>query len=525
MNDTRNCPQPDTDRKEIRAALLKLGKRACFRRAEGAVYAFDDSEAADFIAMPCLPENLGSAAFRRFLGVKYAYVGGSMANGIASVQLALELGRAGMCGFFGSAGLSPAETDKAAQELQAKANGKPYGFNLISSPQDPRWEEDAVDLFLRRGVTLIEASAYVALSAALVRFRLKGIARAADGSITVPNRVIGKVSRVEVAERFFSPAPESILRGLVAAGVITPEQAALAAKIPMADAVTAEADSGGHTDNRPALSLFPSILAVRARMQAKHNFASPLFVGLGGGIATPEATAAAFAMGADYVVGGSAHQACVESGTSDAVRDMLSRAGQADVSMSPAADMFEMGGKVQVLKRETLFPMRAAKLYELYRTYPSLDALPQEHKAWLEQDILRASVETVWEGTRAYFLKKDPEELKRAEAEPKHKMALVFRWYLGQSSRWPLAPELSRKTDFQVWCGPAMGAFNEWAKGSFLEKPQGRRAATVAMNFLCGAAYFTRLNALRTQGAPLPSGLETFPPMPDPELEMLTADI
>ena len=53
-------------------------------------------------------------------------------------------------------------------------------------------------------------------------------------------------------------------------------------------------------------------------------------------------------------------------------------------------------------------------------------------------------------------------------------MALVFRWYLGLSSRWANAGEPSRQLDYQVWCGPAMGAFNEWAKGSFLEQPQNR---------------------------------------------------
>ena len=37
--------------------------------------------------------------------------------------------------------------------------------------------------------------------------------------------------------------------------------------------------------------------------------------------------------------------------------------------MAPAADMFEMGVKLQVLKRGTMFPMRAQKLYELYRAH------------------------------------------------------------------------------------------------------------------------------------------------------------
>jgi hypothetical protein len=45
-----------------------------------------------------------------------------------------------------------------------------------------------------------------------------------------------------------------------------------------------------------------------------------------------------------------------------------------------------------------------------------------------------------------------------------------------------------------------MGAFNEWAKGSFLEKPEARDAVTVAYNLLAGAAALTRLHALRCQG-------------------------
>ena len=78
-------------------------------------------------------------------------------------------------------------------------------------------------------------------------------------------------------------------------------------------------------------------------------------------------------MGAAYVVTGSVNQACVESGTSPAVRQMLAEAEQADVAMAPAADMFEMGVKVQVLKRGTMFAMRAAKLYR---------ALPRRTPPW-----------------------------------------------------------------------------------------------------------------------------------------------
>ena len=79
-------------------------------------------------------------------------------------------------------------------------------------------------------------------------------------------------------------------------------------------------------------------------------------------------------------------------------------------------------------------------------------------------------------------------------------MALVFRWYLGNSSRWANAGEQGRQVDYQVWCGPAMGAFNEWARGSALEAPAARQVALVALNLLVGAAALTRLSCLRTQG-------------------------
>jgi hypothetical protein len=65
--------------------------------------------------------------------------------------------------------------------------------------------------------------------------------------------------------------------------------------------------------------------------------------------------------------------------------------------------------------------------------------------------------------------------------------------------------------DYQVWCGPAMGAFNEWAAGSFLAAPEQRRVATVARNLLFGAALLTRANILRYQDIKLPADFSIEP--------------
>lgn len=473
---------------------------------------------------PLLPEHLGDASFRRDHGLRYAYVAGAMANGIASVELVIAMARAGMLGFFGAAGLGPERVAAAVDRLQREIPGLPFGVNLIHSPNEPDIEAAVADLLNRHGVRLIEASAYLRLTLPVVRYRVAGIHRDAEGNLITPNRIIAKVSRVEVATQFFSPPPAEFLSELVRNGELTAEQAALAAQIPVAQDVTGEADSAGHTDNRPLVTLLPTLLALRDRLQAKFNYAQPLRVGAAGGLSTPASLAAAFAMGAAYVVTGSVNQACVESGSSDAVRKMLAQAEQADTAMAPAADMFEMGVKLQVLKRGTMFPMRAAKLWELYRAHPSLDAIPAADRDVLEKQFFRASLADSWASTREFWLKRDPAQVERAERDAKHKMALVFRSYLGLSSRWANAGEPSRVLDYQVWCGPAMGAFNEWTRGTFLAQPEQRRAALVGLNLLHGAAVQLRLNALRLQGISLPSALSNCPPLEHDELQKHTAN-
>jgi len=305
-------------------------------------------------------------------------------------------------------------------------------------------------------------------------------------------------------------------------GELTPEQARLAAQVPMAQDVTAEADSGGHTDNRPAITLIPTLLALRDRLQSVYSYDRPLRVGAAGGIATPAGTAAAFVMGAAYVLTGSINQRGASSRAARMPwREMLAQAEQADVAMAPAADMFEMGVKVQVLKRGTMFAMRAAKLYELYRTCAGVHELPATERAALEKNLFRVSLDDIWTQTRDYFLRRDPAQVERAERDAKHKLALIFRWYLGQSSRWANAGEPARKADYQVWCGPAMGAFNEWARGSFLEQPAQRHVVTVARNLLYGAAYLLRLNVLRCHGIVVPPEAMRVPPRTLEELDSL----
>ncbi len=464
-------------------------------------------------SVPALhPSHLGSSVFMRAYGLRYPYVMGAMANGITSVQMVAAAGDAGMLAFFGAAGLSVNQIEKAIHEIQGRLADKPYGFNLIHSPADPNLELETVQLYLHHGIRLISASAFMDITLPLVYYRVKGIQKNENGRVNPLNNLVAKISREEVAKKFLAPPPDKFIQPLLERGWITVQEAQLAREIPMADALTAEADSGGHTDNRPALALLPTIQSIRDTFALTQRYQHVVKIGLGGGIATPESAAAAFAMGADYVVTGSVNQACLEAGTSDTVRQMLCEAGQADVTMAPAADMFEMGVKVQVLKRGTMFPLRAAKLYDLYSTYAAYEEIPENQRQIIERDFFRRSFMEEWGHTKAFFNDRDPHQVDRAYKDPKHKMALVFRSYLGQSSNWANKGEASRKIDYQIWCGPAIGAFNQWVQDSFLQLPQNRKVVVVALNILLGAAIILRRQNLRQLGIHFSGESARIPP-------------
>ncbi len=463
---------------------------------------------------PLYPEWLGDRSFQEAHGVRFPYCVGPMANGIASAALVIAAARAGVLAFFGAAGLSPASVEANLNTIKAAlTSGEPWGSNLIHSPNEPSLEETVVDLYFKHEVVRVDASAFMDITPAVVRYAVKGLRLRGDGAVERKNRLLAKISRPEVARRFLEPPPDNILADLVSRGAITSAEANLAKRISLAEDITVESDSGGHTDNRPLGSLFPTIAALRDEIAAARGYTTPIRIGAAGGLGAPASLASAFALGAAYVMTGTVNEAAVESGLSEAGRLLLAQAGIADVAMAPAADMFEMGVKVQVLRRGTMFATRAQKLYDAYMSHDSIENLPAGVRARLESEIFKAPLETIWADTKAFWEQRDPHEVERANKDPHHRMALCFRWYLGKASRWANAGEPTRIMDYQIWCGPAMGAFNTWAKGSFLEDPKNREVGQIALNFLEGAAVIARAQQVRTFGVPVPPSAFEFRPV------------
>lgn len=482
----------------------------------GVVLGPDPAGHGDWLGtLPALyPEWLGDRAFVEAHRTRFAYCTGAMANGIATVEVVTAAARAGCLGFFGAAGLLPHRVEAAVDRLVAELGDTPFGVNLIHSPQEPRVEAEVADLLVAKGVRTVEASAFMRITPPVVRYAAAGLRRGPDGRIVRHNRIVAKVSRPEVARQYLSPATAAMLDALVREGKLTAAEAELARLIPVAEDVTVEADSGGHTDNQPLVAMFPVIAELARTLALEHGYAEVPRIGAAGGIGTPASAAAAFGMGAAYVLTGSVNQSAVESGVAPASRELLAKAQIADVAMAPAADMFEMGVEVQVLRRGTMFAARGGRLHQLYHRYEGLDALPAADRTRLETEVFRAPLAQVWADTERYFAERDPAQVARALAEPKHQMALVFRWYLGKASRWAIDGTPDRVLDYQLWCGPAMGAFNDWVRGSFLEAPAARTVGQIALNLMEGAAVVTRAAQLRTFGAAVPAAAFDYRPVP-----------
>lgn len=431
---------------------------------------------------------LGSSDYRKRYKVKYAYAAGGMYKGVSSPELVIAMGKASLMSYLGAGGIPLQKIEEDIILIQKELTlDSPYGINVVYNMYSSERENKLIDLCLRYGVKNIEAAAYMQVTASLVKFRLKGLRKTASGAIISENNIQAKISIPEIAELFLQPAPEKIVKILFEQGEITEEQMELSKYIPLAGEICIEADSGGHTDQGVLVVLLPVILRLREDCYRKYGYQYKINIGAAGGIGTPAAAAAALMLGADYIVTGSINQCTVEAGTSKSVKNILEKININDTAYAPAGDMFEIGARVQVVKRGTFFPVRANRLFEIYNQHASLLDINDFEKEQLESKCFGKTFEQVYEECRAYH---GEIEINKAERDPKYKMAMVFKWYFGFSSKAALSGDESNTVNYQIHCGPALGAFNQWVKGTPLERWENRKTPEIAIAILGATARY-----------------------------------
>ncbi|WP_326984327.1 PfaD family polyunsaturated fatty acid/polyketide biosynthesis protein [Chryseobacterium sp. MYb264] len=454
------------------------------------IKALPEQDFSDQIIPKVNISDLGSKSYQKRYHTTSSYAAGGMYKGVSSSDLVIALGKNSMMSYLGSGGLPLQKVEMEIVRIQKELGADlPFGINIVYNIYNSDREKEMIDLCLKYGVRNIEAAAYMSVTPQLVKFRLNGLKKT-DHTIMAENNIQAKVSIPEIAIQFMKPAPENIVMDLYRKGEISKEEMEYAKYVPVASDICVEADSGGHTDRGILSILLPAVIKLRDEFCEKYNYPEIIHIGAAGGIGNPESAAAAFILGADYIVTGSINQCTVEAGTSNTVKDLLEKITIHDTAYAPAGDMFELGAKVQVVKKDTFFPMRASRLYDIYSRYNSLDEIDAAERSRIEKKFFGKTFQEVFEECKKYHSENN---ILKAENDPKYKMAMIFKWYFGLSSKMALAGEENHIANFQIHCGSALGSFNHWVKGTALEHWRNRKVAVVATSLLeCTANHFAQ---------------------------------
>jgi trans-AT polyketide synthase/acyltransferase/oxidoreductase domain-containing protein len=428
--------------------------------------------------------SLGSISFKELFRVRHAYVSGSMYRGIASPDLVIRMGKAGLLSFYGTGGLAQERIREGIQTIQRELSaGQSFGVNLLANYVQPHREMQTIELFLQYGIQIIEASAFVTITPALAYYVIKGLYREpGSGNVLSRHHIFAKISRPTLARLFMNPIPGPIVQELLENGKISEEEAKMALKYPVSTSICVEGDSGGHTDRKQLLPLLLSVLPIRKEMQNRYPHIK-IYIGAAGGLGDPMSIGLCFSLGADFILTGSINQCSIEAGTSDKAKDLLQAMGVEDTDYSIAGDMFEIGAKVQVLKKGVLYPGRANTLFNIYTLFNSLDEIPSPIRTLLEEQYFRMSFEEASQQVEHYF--------GRAK-NPKGRMAILFRWYLHTSNEWAIRGTSDRVIDYQIHTGPALGLFNQWVKGRPQESWKSRHVDWIADALMDEAATYRK---------------------------------
>jgi trans-AT polyketide synthase/acyltransferase/oxidoreductase domain-containing protein len=266
-----------------------------------------------------------------------------------------------------------------------------------------------------------------------------------------------------------------LVERLRATGELSDPAAEAARRLPVATAVCAETQSGWLAGGDGGPGLLPAVVALREQEAARHGYR--VWVGASGGTGCPSTVAAQFLAGAEFVLTGSVNQCTPQAATSDAVKELLSVVDIDDTSSAPAGELFELGGRTRVVSRRgVLFPARAAALYRAYRRHGGLGDLDRRTRRWCETECLGRPLDDV------------AAQVAAGEPDGRRRMALVFGHYFDLATRAALRGDPRQRTNWQIPCGPAMGAFNRSVAGTPLADWRERHADAVAGHLMSGAA-------------------------------------
>jgi NAD(P)H-dependent flavin oxidoreductase YrpB (nitropropane dioxygenase family) len=270
------------------------------------------------------------------LGVEYPIVAFSH-----SAQVTAAVSRAGGLGVFGAGTVAADKVEEQLAWIDAHADGKPYGVDLIlpvsyAGAEDGGLDQDALDaavpdahrtfvndLLDRYAVPQLPAGADHVGKWNMIGSTAKGAVPLIEACFSQPIKLIASA---------LGPPPAAMVerareRGTVVAALAGTDAHARGHVAAGADLIVAQGgEAGGHTGQIATMVLVPDVV----------DAVAPVPVLAAGGIASGRQMAAAMALGAEGVWCGSAWLVTEEAETPEAVKEKFRRATARDTVRSRA---------------------------------------------------------------------------------------------------------------------------------------------------------------------------------------------
>lgn len=420
--------------------------------------------------------HLGSNSFKEEYKVNYSYVVAGIQKGISSVAMIEELSENKILGFLGINGLSLDEALDLISSAKKKIPLDSIGVKVSNDLLNPDYGKTVMKHIIEEDIKKIEVSGYQKPDLALVKYRLRNIKIDEKGNVIIPHKMLVHITSVKAAQSFMRPIPENILKQLLDAEEITLKEAENARNIPMCDDICIDNNKG---ENR--YGWLSTLKKISKENFNKFNLKKKVRIGIGGGIGSPQTVAMAFFAGADFIVTSSINQCTVEAGTSDYVKSLLQNAVETDFTFAPEAELFEFGEKKSVLKRGSLYHIRALKLYENYCRYESIKEIPQKEVEMITKKYFKVSFDEVYNNLKD---KLSREIVKLAEEQPKYKMALIFKELLEQCFDDALKDKNENRVNYQIKSTSAIADLNNYLKDTYLMEWKNRKTADIGKKLM-----------------------------------------
>lgn len=412
--------------------------------------------------------SLGNSQFKNEYEVDYSYIVSGLRKGITSVEMIKKLRENNILGFIGIDGLKEDEIIEIIEEAKQKIPNKYIGVHITNDLYNVERTNKIIDYLIAQHISNVEISGFSKPNAALIKYRLKGISIGNDNTLTSINKILVHVNSVKNAEEFMVPIPTEILNELVLEGEISEKIASKIKNIPLCDDICIDNDKNG----------FEMLNYLKEENNSKNNdFLKKVRIGIGGRIGCPLAVAISFFSGADFILTTSINQCTIEARTSNYVKELLQNTTENDFSNAPIDELFEFGTRFSVLKKGSLYHIRALKLYEIYCQYSSFEEIPDEVKRTIFVKYFKTTYEEVFDMSTKEL---SDEEKQKIEEQPKEKMVLMFKKMLEKCYNDACIGNIENQANYLVLASSDMSDLNYFLKETEYAFWNKRSAVTIA---------------------------------------------